>query len=71
MKTMVARYRGRCFVCQGRINKGDLIAWEAKRASHPQCAGSESVAIMFADGSRMWRNRRGRCEDAPCCGCCD
>ena len=25
----------------------------------------------FASGAVHTQNRRGRCEDAPCCGCCD
>jgi hypothetical protein len=25
----------------------------------------------FSSGATMTRNRLGRCEDAPCCGCCD
>ena len=24
----------------------------------------------FAGGAQSYRNSRGRCEDAPCCGCC-
>ena len=24
----------------------------------------------FSNGETMTRNSRGRCEDAPCCGCC-
>lgn len=24
----------------------------------------------FSSGAVMYQNRRGRCEDAPCCGCC-
>ena len=24
----------------------------------------------FASGHEVYNNRRGRCEDAPCCGCC-
>jgi len=24
----------------------------------------------FNSGSEMYQNSRGRCEDAPCCGCC-
>jgi hypothetical protein len=24
----------------------------------------------FSGGGEMYRNPRGRCEDAPCCGCC-
>lgn len=24
----------------------------------------------FSSGAEVYRNARGRCEDAPCCGCC-
>lgn len=24
----------------------------------------------FSGGGEVYTNRRGRCEDAPCCGCC-
>jgi hypothetical protein len=24
----------------------------------------------FSSGAVVYTNRRGRCEDAPCCGCC-
>lgn len=24
----------------------------------------------FSSGAEVFTNRRGRCEDAPCCGCC-
>ena len=24
----------------------------------------------FSTGAEVFTNRRGRCEDAPCCGCC-
>ena len=24
----------------------------------------------FSSGATVYRNPRGRCEDAPCCGCC-
>lgn len=25
----------------------------------------------FASGAEAYANKRGRCEDAPCCGCCN
>ncbi len=25
---------------------------------------------LFQGGAEVYTNRRGRCEDAPCCGCC-
>jgi len=31
---------------------------------------STSYVVQFSSGESYTRNRRGRCEDAPCCGCC-
>jgi predicted nucleic acid-binding protein len=31
---------------------------------------STSYGVVFSSGHRYIRNRNGRCEDAPCCGCC-
>lgn len=27
--------------------------------------------VWRTGGREFYRNRRGRCEDAPCCGCCN
>jgi hypothetical protein len=29
------------------------------------------IVTRFNSGSTIYQNARGRCEDAPCCGCCD
>ena len=29
-----------------------------------------SVYTRFSSGAEIYTNRNGRCEDAPCCGCC-
>lgn len=29
-----------------------------------------STLTRFAGGAEVYRNKRGTCEDAPCCGCC-
>lgn len=29
-----------------------------------------STYTRFSSGAEVYTNRRGRCEDAPCCGCC-
>lgn len=31
---------------------------------------SKSITYRFNTGRTMMQNRNGRCEDAPCCGCC-
>lgn len=30
----------------------------------------EDVITIRTSGGEFYRNARGRCEDAPCCGCC-
>ena len=39
---------------------------------HLACEAGAPAVVEFrlASGATMIRNRRGRCEDAPCCGCC-
>jgi hypothetical protein len=33
---------------------------------------ARGVSHVWTSGGReFYRNRRGRCEDAPCCGCCN
>lgn len=27
--------------------------------------------VIQTGGRELYRNKRGRCEDAPCCGCCN
>ena len=29
-----------------------------------------SSYTRFSSGAEVYQNRNGRCEDAPCCGCC-
>jgi hypothetical protein len=41
-------------------------------ASAPASRGRRygSTLTRFSSGAEVYTNRRGRCEDAPCCGCC-
>lgn len=40
--------------------------------SAPRGGGRRDVSnyTRFASGAEVYTNKRGRCEDAPCCGCC-
>ena len=108
MKTMTARYPGRCARTGAPIRPGDLIVFLGKgraylsdlipavdpdlslaRSIDPELAESDPDAAAHAGrylrqslergvshvwnsgGREFYRNRRGRCEDAPCCGCCN
>jgi len=39
-------------------------------ANDRQLAKRGLFVVRFASGEVMTQNSRGRCEDAPCCGCC-
>lgn len=71
---MVNRYPGSCAMCGARVPaKGGTLrrvegVW---RPVHLACEKGEAAVIEIRIGSEAFtRNRAGRCEDAPCCGCC-
>jgi hypothetical protein len=54
---------------------GELIRPEGRRWKpvHLACneaRGAAVVATTFSSGDTIYQNAAGRCEDAPCCGCC-
>lgn len=106
MRTMTARYPGRCANTGRPINPGDPILYDARtRRAYldeppdeipeaaalarsidpeldPDTAASVGLYIRQAakrsqsdywrtGGREFYRNKAGRCEDAPCCGCCN
>ena len=107
MKTMQARYPGRCIKTGAIIRPGDSIIWHGRGRAElagadtipaelaavaeldPELAASDPDAAIAAGrylaqamsrgvsdiwrsgGREYYRNRAGRCEDAPCCGCCN
>lgn len=90
MKTMTAKYAGKCRACGEPINPGDPINFYGKgHAEHCDCEDPGNPAHLHPDdssddrrlarngltvirtsGGTFTQNSRGRCEDAPCCGCC-
>ena len=69
IRTMRARYPGRCAATGAPFKPGALIYYDpaTKRATL-------ALTTITFSGERgpvhFIRNARGRCEDAPCCGCC-
>lgn len=46
---------------------------EPRFTRKPRYAGGRNPyagVTRFSSGATVYRNPRGRCEDAPCCGCC-
>jgi hypothetical protein len=61
-----ARYAGTCKTCRGAIAQGEQIQGlkgGRRGYEHTDCTG--------ATRELTYKERHGRCEDAPCCGCCD
>ena len=105
IKTMIAKYPGKCAHTSAPIYPGDEIqydtasrkAWLSEpgdlqaEAAHAldidpdldhetaasvgrymaRAARGYRSDIYRASGREYYRNKAGRCEDAPCCGCCN
>ena len=70
---MIARFPGTCARTGRAIQPGDVITFtSARKAVLVQQQRVSDTIVFFGDsGAReFYRNRNGRCEDAPCCGCC-
>jgi len=70
---MIARFPGRCARTGRVIRPGDVITFTAARKTVlvQQQHVSDTIVFFGDSGAReFYRNRNGRCEDAPCCGCC-
>jgi len=75
-RTMVNKYAGTCSICGGYVAKhaGELQRegglWQLAHLACRASGQAEVISIRFSSGAVMYQNRRGRCEDASCCGCC-
>jgi len=86
IKTMNARYAGFDSRTGASIRPGDQIQYDTatRRAwlsepgdgqqdviDHPSRYNPTWVSHVWTSGGReYYRNKAGRCIDAPCCGCC-
>ena len=77
----VNRYGGSCPYCQVYVaaNAGTLVkrGFRGRKGgqwapAHLACVSGDSaqVSTLVIGGNVYTQNSRGRCEDAPCCGCC-
>jgi len=81
---MIAKYAGKDARTGAPIRAGDEIIFDTvtRKAWHtdedddrlsfttPMRSDYVSHVIDFGSGRQYYRNKAGRCEDAPCCGCC-
>lgn len=70
----VNRYAAACSRCGNRVPaQGGMLerTEDGYAVRHTVCSFAPSVvAFRFGSGATVMQNARGRCEDAPCCGCC-
>lgn len=71
IRTMRARYPGRCAATGAAIRPGALIYYDTSARRATLAPVVNTITLIGERGPREFiRNARGRCEDAPCCGCC-
>ena len=71
MATITAKYRGRCAVSGAAILPGDVIDYKKGHIVLVKKNPRSDYSDLYVIGNQEFiRNARGRCEDAPCCGCC-
>lgn len=77
---MLARHASICPATGRRIEPGDEIRYDRRMrrfvlanagALHVENERGRYISdVIRIGGKEYYRNKRGRCEDAPCCGCC-
>ena len=71
-------WKVRCKACAAKAPETDDTAPEGlpffgpgeSPADDRRAARNGITVSRFSSGAVVTRNARGRCEDAPCCGCC-
>lgn len=78
MSQMKSKFAGTCAACRTRFPAGTLIDYDrrgarGRKASHVDCdgeAGERPIMEITTASGTFYQRAGGRCEDAPCCGCC-
>ena len=73
-----SKFAGTCAACGERFPAGTPIDYDrraprGRKARHVDCASPDAPSVSYevrTSGGTFYQNRGGRCEDAPCCGCC-
>lgn len=68
-RTINLKYAGVCTDCGAHLNVGEPARWYGKGKVY--CAGEHKGSSSSEPERELtWKEKYGRCEDAPCCGCC-
>lgn len=79
-KKITLKFKGTCADCGAELPEGSIARWYGKgriygigchEYSRPRSSGDRSNFYYSLESGNEWfQNKNGRCEDAPCCGCC-
>ena len=75
IKRITAKFKGKCRATGKTINPGDIVDYDTSTRALYLAARTQDHARYVSDifgigGKEYYRNKQGRCIDAPCCGCC-
>jgi hypothetical protein len=60
-----------CEVCgEPKVYGAEELLLRKLYYDDPPAEGRYVSDVIRTSGGVFYRNKRGRCEDAPCCGCC-
>ena len=72
----INRYAGTCELCLshvpargGSLHRSGGGKWTVRHLACAEAGEAAVIHVRTSDWSGI-QNSRGRCEDAPCCGCC-
>lgn len=73
--TKIRYGRGRAYHLAADCPAGRTAGEPGRQADRADCDTTPGATSAVSDvfvigGAEYYRNKRGRCEDAPCCGCC-
>ena len=75
-KLITLKFDGKCRECGSGLKAGDKAYWYGRgkvygTSCHSMNNERKIVSFYFpGSGEYAYQNSKGRCEDAPCCGCC-
>jgi hypothetical protein len=79
-ETPIHERKAPCWICQNPEGKFRAMGaatpvwcdtcFEVEKDKGRNRFSSRSTYARFSSGAEVYTNRNGRCEDAPCCGCC-
>ena len=77
-KTITLKFEGKCADCGATLPVGSTARWYGRGRVYgfdchtKETSSNQKINTVYfpSTGGFVYQNSKGRCEDAPCCGCC-